>query len=51
MIAITRIRRIYYGEFYRDERSPKVAAEIGIELIPRISEDSRAEQSITGERS
>ena len=27
------IRKIYYGEFYRDERSREVAREVGIELI------------------
>ena len=33
LIANSGIRRIYYGEFYRDERSLKVAAAAGIELI------------------
>lgn len=33
LIANTGIRRIYFGEFYRDERSREVAAQIGIELI------------------
>jgi len=33
LIVNSGIRRIYFGEFYRDERSQKVAAEIGIELI------------------
>ncbi len=33
LIANSGIRRIYYGEFYRDERSLKVAAELGIELV------------------
>lgn len=33
LIANSGIRRIYYGEFYRDEKSRRVAAEIGIELI------------------
>ena len=33
LIANAGIRRIYYGEFYRDERSREVAKEIGIELI------------------
>ena len=33
LIANAGIKRIYYGEFYRDERSRQVAAEIGIELI------------------
>ncbi len=33
LIANSGIRRIYYGEFYRDERSRDVAPGIGIELI------------------
>jgi dCMP deaminase len=33
LIANSGIRTIYYGEFYRDERSKQVAAEIGIELV------------------
>lgn len=33
LIANSGIRRIYYGEFYRDERSRQVASEIGIELV------------------
>ncbi len=33
LIANAGIRRIYYGEFYRDERSLKVAGRIGIELV------------------
>ncbi|HXI04146.1 MAG TPA: dCMP deaminase family protein [Candidatus Saccharimonadales bacterium] len=33
LIANAGIRRIYYGEFYRDERSLKVAGDLGIELI------------------
>lgn len=33
MIANAGIRKIYYGEFYRDERSREVAAQIGIELV------------------
>jgi dCMP deaminase len=27
------ITRVYYGEFYRDERSVEVAAKLGIELV------------------
>ena len=27
------IRRIYYGEFYRDEKSLRVARQIGVELV------------------
>jgi dCMP deaminase len=33
LIANSGIRRIYYGEFYRDEKSIRIAAQIGIELI------------------
>jgi dCMP deaminase len=33
LIANSGIRRIYYGEFYRDERSLRVAPMVGIELI------------------
>ena len=33
LIANSGIRRIYYGEFYRDERSREVASKIGVDLI------------------
>ena len=33
LIANSGIQRIYFGEFYRDERSLQVATRIGIELI------------------
>ena len=33
LVANAGIRRIYYGEFYRDERSREVARQIGIELV------------------
>ena len=33
LIANAGIRKIYYGEFYRDERSRDVARQIGIELV------------------
>ena len=33
MIANAGIQKIYYGEFYRDERSREVAQQIGIELV------------------
>ena len=33
LIANAGIRTIYYGEFYRDERSRETAAKIGIELV------------------
>jgi len=32
LIANSGIKRIHYGEFYRDERSLKLAARVGIEL-------------------
>jgi dCMP deaminase len=33
LIANSGIKRIFYGEFYRDEKSLRVARECGIELI------------------
>lgn len=33
LIANSSIRRICYGEFYRDRRSIEIAAELGIELV------------------
>ncbi len=33
LIANSGIRKIYYGEFYRDEKSIRVAKQLGIELI------------------
>ena len=33
LIANAGVRRIYYGEFYRDERSIEVAGQLGIELV------------------
>ncbi len=33
LIANSGIKRIYYGEFYRDKKSIKVAKQLGIELI------------------
>jgi dCMP deaminase len=33
LIANSGIRRIYFGEFYRDEKSIKIARQLGIELI------------------
>ena len=33
LIANAGIRRVHYGEFYRDERSLEIAAQLGIELI------------------
>ncbi len=42
LIANSGIRRIYYGEFYRDKRSLEVATRLDIELIDlrRPSEES-----------
>jgi len=36
LIANSGIREIYYGEFYRDEKSLKVAAEVGIKLVDLV---------------
>jgi dCMP deaminase len=33
LIANSSIRRIYYGEFYRDTRSLEIAGELGMELV------------------
>lgn len=33
LLANAGIKRIYYGEFYRDEKSFRIAGQIGIELI------------------
>jgi dCMP deaminase len=33
LIANAGIRRVYYSEFYRDERSSEIAKQIGIDLI------------------
>lgn len=33
MLANAGVKKIYYGEFYRDEKSFKVAKELGIELV------------------
>src|SRR5512134_298918 len=33
LIANSGVRRIFYGEFYRDEKSVRVAAQLGIELV------------------
>jgi dCMP deaminase len=42
LIANAGIRRIYYGEFYRDEKSIRIAAQIGIELIHLPPEEEKA---------
>ncbi|MBR4465251.1 cytidine/deoxycytidylate deaminase family protein [bacterium] len=39
LIANSGIKRIFYGEFYRDEKSLKVAKECGIELISLEKKD------------
>jgi dCMP deaminase len=33
LLANAGLRRVYYGEFYRDERSLEVARKLGIELV------------------
>ena len=38
MIANAGIKRIVYGEFYRDERIFEVARKVGIELVDLSSE-------------
>lgn len=42
LIANAGIRRIVYGEFYRDERIFEVARKLGIELL-KLGEDRRGE--------
>ena len=42
LIANAGIRRIYYGEFYRDEKSLRIAGQIGIELIHLPPDEERA---------
>jgi dCMP deaminase len=41
MIANTGIKRIVYGEFYRDQRSFEVAARLGIEMVDLSAADWR----------
>ena len=43
LIANSGLRRIYYGEFYRDEKSVKVAKQLGIELIDLSHPDAPRE--------
>ena len=43
LIANAGIGRVYYGEFYRDERSIEVAREIGIELVDLSQEASASD--------
>jgi len=40
LIANAGITKVYYGEFYRDEKSLKVAREAGIELVDLGSQQS-----------
>jgi dCMP deaminase len=40
LIANAGIHRVYYGEFYRDERSVAVARQLGIDLIDLSSADA-----------
>lgn len=44
LIANAGIRRVFFGEFYRDERSLEVARRLGIELVD-LSEAKRAAAS------
>ena len=39
MVVNAGIRRIYYGEFYRDKRSLEVAGILGIELVGLLGDD------------
>jgi dCMP deaminase len=48
LIANAGIGKIYYGEFYRDERSLRVAGEIGIELVDLSGKARQAEASGEG---
>ncbi len=43
LVANAGIRTVYYGEFYRDERSIQVARQLGIELIDLSREDPTSE--------
>ena len=38
LLANAGIRRVYYGEFYRDERSLEVARRLGMELVDLSAE-------------
>ncbi len=44
LVANAGIRTVYYGEFYRDERSIQVARQLGIDLIDLSREVSASEQ-------
>ena len=39
MMANAGIQRIFYGEFYREQRSLEVAKTLGIELVPLMEGD------------
>jgi len=41
LVANSGIRKIYYGEFYRDQKSLKVARRVGIDLIDLSSDEGR----------
>lgn len=43
LLANAGIRRVYFGEFYRDERSLEVARKIGIELVDLSALETPAE--------
>jgi dCMP deaminase len=45
LIANSGIKRIYYGEFYRDRRILEAAEQLGMELIDLGDAQSRAEDS------
>ncbi len=40
LIANAGLTRVYYGEFYRDEKSLEIARHLGIELVDLSSESS-----------
>ena len=44
LVANAGIRTVYYGEFYRDERSIEIARQLGIDLIDLSREDPGTEQ-------
>ena len=46
LIVNAGIRTIFYGEFYRDERSRQTAAEIGVTLVDLQMQDELAGESI-----
>jgi len=44
LVANAGIRTVYYGEFYRDERSIEIARQLGIDLIDLSRDDPGTEQ-------